>query len=1306
METMKKLFFFVLAILLSASAVAQNVTLKFTGRNNVGDYVRMDSVRIENTTRSWVETLTFPDTVLRLKFSGIESPSVENLAMKAYPNPFNGRTNLSMQLSNNDDVSLQVFNFAGQMVAEFSQNLEAGEYLFDLSLEAPQVYLAVLSTSHGRCTAKMINRANGGANGISVRSVSKASLKRSSNQVFGHGDMMSYTGYFTNNRRVVASGQIQQAQNAGENFTLIFTTVFVPTLRTNDISGRTDTSARCGGNVTSDGGAPVTERGICFSTSQNPTTSDNVVVASTAGTGSYTCPMGGLTPSTTYYVRAYAINQVGTAYGEEKCFTSLTLPVVTTNTVTNVASTSALCSGTVVSDGGANIISRGFCYGTSHNPSVSDNRAVASTNGTGAYTCNITTFSPRTTYYIRAYATNSVGTSYGAEMTFTTLALPDVESDSVFNITPVSARCAGRVLNDGGAPVTARGFCYGRTPMPVVATDSIVRASSNGTGSFACDITGLDTGVTYYVRAFATNSVGTNYGAQMTFTTQYLPVVLIDLINNITNSSATCRGIVRDDGGSPVTERGVCYDTAHNPTMANNVIVAGTNGTGAYISIVTGLEANTTYYVRPYARTSVGLSYGAEWSFTTKSLPTVNTSLITNLTDTSAVCGGMVRVDANTPTITGRGICYSTTPGPTVLDNVIPDATGGAGSFSFTIPNLTSGVTYYVRAYALHSIGTSYGEERSFRTLSTPVVTTNNITNVTNTTVNCKGIVQHDGGLPIIERGICFGLAPNPTVSGRKVVEGNTSLGSFTCDLTNLTHGTLYHVRAYATNAMGTSYGIDRTFTTRSLPTVTTDTVTNVTGVSSVCEGTVLADAGLNITSRGICYGTSHNPTTANNVVPANANGLGSYSCNLINLNNGTTYYYRAYATNSNGTAYGVERSFRTLSVPSVTTDNVTGVTGDAAVCGGNVVNDGGVPITSEGICYSTSQNPTIYDNIIPATTAGLGTFTCNLASLAQGTTYYVRAYAINSVGTAYGTQKTFTTLVFPSVRTDTIRNITGFTATCEGTVIASGGSSILSRGFCYSTTANPSIANNTVAASSNGVGTYSCNLTGLTGGTTYYVKAYVTTQAGTSYGAQKTFSTLYPPTVTTDTVTNITRYTATCSGSVRALGGGPIVESGICYSNTPDPTLSNSHVAAAANISTSFSCNLAGLAQGTTYYYRAYSTNTIGTSYGAVKTFLTLSMPRVSTDSVIGVTASTAICHGNVASAGGTVITNRGFCYSTSQNPSISNSTVVPATANSTGTYACSLTGLASGTTYYVRAYATNSVGTAYGVQMMFVTP
>ena len=200
----------------------------------------------------------------------------------------------------------------------------------------------------------------------------------------------------------------------------------LPTVTTTNVSNITQTTATSGGNVTSDGGANVTARGVCWSTSQNPTIS-NSHTTDGSGTGSFTSNITGLTANTTYYVRAYATNEKGTSYGEEKSFTTMvneSMPVVTTNEVTNITQTTATSGGNVTSDGGANVTARGVCWSTSQNPTISNSHTTDG-NGTGSFTSSITGLTANTTYYVRAYATNEKGTSYGEQRSFTTMVEPD-----------------------------------------------------------------------------------------------------------------------------------------------------------------------------------------------------------------------------------------------------------------------------------------------------------------------------------------------------------------------------------------------------------------------------------------------------------------------------------------------------------------------------------------------------------------------------------------------------------------------------------------------------------------------------------------------------------------------------------------------------------------------------------------------------------------------------------------------------------------------------------------------------------------
>jgi len=193
----------------------------------------------------------------------------------------------------------------------------------------------------------------------------------------------------------------------------------IPTLITLDLSNLTTTTAVSGGTITSDGGAPVTARGICWSSIQLPTISGNIT-SDGSGVGSFTSSIVGLTPGRTYYVRAYATNSVGTAYGYQVSSSTLaTLPILTTSDVTNISETKATCGGNIISDGGSAVNERGVCWSINQSPTTADNKVISS-YGLHNFSCNIINLTSGKTYYLRAFATNSIGTSYGNEISFTT----------------------------------------------------------------------------------------------------------------------------------------------------------------------------------------------------------------------------------------------------------------------------------------------------------------------------------------------------------------------------------------------------------------------------------------------------------------------------------------------------------------------------------------------------------------------------------------------------------------------------------------------------------------------------------------------------------------------------------------------------------------------------------------------------------------------------------------------------------------------------------------------------------------------
>jgi len=617
-----------------------------------------------------------------------------------------------------------------------------------------------------------------------------------------------------------------------------------------------------------------------------------------------------------------------------------------------------------------------------------------------------------------------VGTAYGNSTSFNSLAPPTVTTTAVSSVTSSGALSGGDVLASGGAIVTARGVAYGTMNNPTTQNNSTVDGS--GTGSFLSTLGGLNALTNYKVRAYATNSVGTSYGIQETFTTLGLPTISTNSVSSIASTAATSGGNVSSDGGSTVTARGMVYNNLQNPTTSDNFTNNGT-GTGSFISVVNGLSASTLYYIRAYATNSVGTAYGNQLSFTTSvpTIATVTTLGATMITASSASLEGEVLSDGGSA-VTAKGMAYSAINANPTISNSTTNNGSGTGYFLSSLSGLSPTTVYYVRAYATNNLGTAYGNTVNFTTYGLPTVSTTNVTNVFSTSASTGGNVTSSGGLGVNARGIAYGTSSNPTVANNTTNDGSGT-GTFLTFLSGLNASTLYYARAYASNALGTSYGNQVSFTTSSptLATVNTNSVTSIGMNGAVVEGNIVSNGGVAVTMRGVAYGTMNNPTTSNSVVTAGG-GTGVFAISLSGLTNVTAYNVRAYAINSVGTAYGNQISFSTISLPTVTTTTVSGILSTQATSGGNVTSSGGGSVTARGVAYGTSQNPTTL-GLTTVNGSGTGVFTSSMAGLSPTTLYYVRAYATTSAGTAYGSQVSFTTTAVPFIcGTNTVSDVDG----------------------------------------------------------------------------------------------------------------------------------------------------------------------------------------------------------------------------------------------------------------------------------------
>jgi uncharacterized protein (TIGR02145 family) len=433
-----------------------------------------------------------------------------------------------------------------------------------------------------------------------------------------------------------------------------------PVLTTNTASVIGVRHANLGGSIVSSGGSNITERGIAYNTSPNPSISNNFVAIG-SGVGFFSSRIVNLRANTTYYVRAYALSELGVEYGNEISFTTLpnSLPIITTKTISSISNKTASAGGIILNDGGSEITSKGLCWSNNPNPTIEN--AIFTNEGVGidSFVSYLSGLSPNTSYFVRAYATNSVGTSYGNDVFFQTNAnSPSLNPTfSAFNISEIGSHNVSfsALLSSEINHISSRGFCWSFLPNPTILNSHV--EVGKGVGSFAVKQAGfIGGGTRYYARPFAVNSYGVFYGEEKIFFTQFdIPTIVLLSLKDF-GLSAFSYSNIADSGGKPITQRGIVYSVTENPTIQNDKILNGT-GIGEYSITLTGLTQKTTYFVRAFATNEVGTAYSNQIKLTTNTASTTISDLDGNIYNTVSI-GNQIWMASNLSTSRYRNGAY------------------------------------------------------------------------------------------------------------------------------------------------------------------------------------------------------------------------------------------------------------------------------------------------------------------------------------------------------------------------------------------------------------------------------------------------------------------------------------------------------------------------------------------------------------------------------------------------------------------------------------------------------------------------
>lgn len=499
-----------------------------------------------------------------------------------------------------------------------------------------------------------------------------------------------------------------------------------------------------------------------------------------------------------------------------------------------------------------------------------------------------------------------------------------------------------------------------------------------------------------------------------------------------------------------------------------------------------------------------------------------------------------------------------------------------------------------------------------------PSFNLNEASDISRLTANLSGTITLNGG-KIVKYGFTYGEFQNLANAENVDFSGSPS-GSITANLTGLKPNTIYYYRLYASSGASTVNSEVKSFRTADsgAPSFTpvTELGKNEQSITVRCQLT--DDGGYSVISMGIAYRRSD--TQKYVTVMLDEPTTEEYVLTIDGLEAGTTYMVCGYGIGQGGIGYGKELAITTedSEAPVVNTGTITEFGGSWIVATAQQLSPGFSDVVERGFCYSdANQVPTLTDGHVTAPGTANEVFTQKITGLKGSTLYYVRAYARNGTKVGYGKVETVTTkeLTAPTLGEVTTESLTYHSLDMRASVTGLGNGIVQAYGFCYSDTQqNPTLENATVqngTGLSDTGGQFTALLDGLSSGTTYYITAFATNEAGTTYSSVRTATTVTTsvPTVSAVSVSGVTARTATLASGVTDNGNRDIEEYGFCWTtNGDEPTVENctGKMSFTTGDGHSMTHQLTNLLPDTSYKVRAYAINAVGAGYGAVATFKT----------------------------------------------------------------------------------------------------